>query len=606
MTETAARLLAYPRREDAYAPLRDYAAIGDGRTVALVARDGAIDWLCVPNLDAPALFAAILDNREGGAFQLGPAGPFTAQRRYLPETNVLETTFHTATGAVRVVDALTLPSGGLDPARELVRRVDGLAGEVPLRWRVEPRFRFGRARTRLDIRDGVPIASCGSDALALRAFGAGAPRLGERAFEGAFTLREGERAVLALALAHEEPLVLPSLPDIERRLEGTIAGWHRWAHGCTYDGPWREAVLRSGLALKLLVHAPSGAIAAAATMSLPEEIGGSRNWDYRFAWIRDAAFTLDALLRLGSHEEALSFFWWLLQVWHRTHPRLRVAYRLDGGTRMPERELPLAGYRGSRPVREGNAAAEQLQLGMYGTLLDAVHRYQAGGYRLDGDVTRRVAEVADLVCRIWRQPDSGLWEVRSGRLHFTHSKIMCWVALDRALRLVGDTVRPARAQHWRLEAEAIRRFVDTRCWSSSKRSYVRAAGGEELDASLLVAGFLGFAAADAERLHATIDAVRRELGDGPLVHRYRGEDGLAGEEGAFVACSFWLAHALAHAGRIDEAAAVLDELVGLANDVGLYPEEIDPASGAFLGNLPQGLSHLALVGAATAIAEAAR
>ncbi len=351
-----------------YVPIGDYAAIGDGRTVALVARDGSIDWLCLPDLDSPSVFAAVLDADRGGRFALRPESPAEVRRRYLPDTNVLETTFTTGEGVVRVTDAMALPSAELGPTRELIRRVDGLAGRVPMRWRITPAFGYGAVRPRLERRGRIPVAVVGPDALAVCCWGAGETQLDEQAIFGRFEASEGSSALVALCAAHQEPLVFPRRAHVEARLEATIAYWRRWAAQRSYDGPWRDAVIRSALALKLLFHAPSGAIAAAATTSLPEEIGGERNWDYRFCWVRDSAFTLDALLQLGCPHEAEAFFWWLLHASQLTHPRLQVLYRLDGGERAPERTLELAGYRGSRPVRAGNDAAAQTQLDIYGDL----------------------------------------------------------------------------------------------------------------------------------------------------------------------------------------------------------------------------------------------
>jgi len=412
--------------------------------------------------------------------------------------------------------------------------------------------------------------------------------------------------MIALCAAHQEPLVFPTRTDVEARMEATAAYWRDWAGSREYAGRWRDAVIRSALALKLLFHSPSGAIAAAATASLPEEIGGERNWDYRFCWVRDSAFTLDALLRLGCPSEADSFFWWLLHASQLTRPRLQVLYRLDGGERAPERTLALDGYRGSRPVRVGNAAAQQTQLDIYGDMLQTALIYVQAGGRLDRETGRRLAAMADLVARIWRDPDAGIWEVRSEPRHFTHSKMMCWVALDRALALSEGGQLPSRhAALWRQEVLAIREFIESRCWSQRLRSYTRAADSEELDASLLLGVVFGYDASDAGRLQSTVAAIQRELGHGPLLHRYSGDDGLSGGEGAFLCCSFWLADALARTGRVEEAIALMDQLVSLAGDVGLHAEELDPHTGEQLGNTPQGLVHLALINAAVSITNAA-
>jgi len=591
-----------PRRSS-QAPIREYGAIGDGRTVALIASDGSIDWLCLPNLDSPSVLGGLLDHRRGGRFQLAPEIAFRAQRRYLPNTNVLETTFDTDRGRVRVTDAMTLPRAGLAPQRELVRRVEAISGDVPMRWRVEPRFGYGARPCRIGTRAGVPVASAGADALAVRAWNAGSIVCGPEAIGGEF-VASTSRALLVLSASHAEPLVFPARDEVEARLDSTIDFWRTWAGNRSYDGPWRDAVIRSALALKLLVHAPSGAIAAAATSSLPETLGGERNWDYRYSWPRDSAFTLDAFLALGCSPEADAYFSWLLHASQLTHPRLQVLYRLDGGTRAPERELPLAGYRESRPVRVGNAAAPQLQLDVYGELLQTVHRYAMSGGRLDRETGRRLGEIADEVCRLWRLPDAGIWEVRAEPAHFTQSKLMCWVALERAAELAQEGKLPAGHAHlWKATAEKIREFVDSRCWSPERGSYVRAPGTRELDASLLFTALMGFRPGDEARVDATINAVREELSHGALLYRYRDEDGLPGREGCFVACSFWLVEALARRGRHEEAATLIDELLPLANDLGLYSEEIDPDTGEFLGNFPQGLVHLALISAAATLAD---
>jgi GH15 family glucan-1,4-alpha-glucosidase len=600
-------MTASPRGRPArgFVPIGDYAAIGDGRTVALVARDGSIDWLCLPDLDSPSVFAAVLDADRGGNFALRPEISAEVRRRYLPDTNVLETTFTTAQGVVQVTDAMTLPNTELGPTRELIRLVVGLAGRVPMRWRITPAFDYGAASPRLERRGGVPVALAGPDALAVCSWGAGEAQLDNQSIFGRFETEESGSALIALCESHQEPLVFPPRQDVEARLTATTAYWREWAAKRAYDGPWRNEVIRSALALKLLFHAPSGAIAAAASASLPEEIGGERNWDYRFCWVRDSAFTLQALLQLGCPQEAEAFFWWLLHASQLSRPRLQVLYGLDGSESATERTLELDGYRGSRPVRVGNAAAAQTQLDIYGALLQTALVYTQAGGRLDRETGRRLAGIADLVCQTWRQPDSGIWEVRSEPAHFTQSKMMCWVALDRAVHLcdIGHIPR-AHASTWRREQLAIREFIETQCWSERVGSYTRWAGGEDLDASLLLGILFGYGAPDASRLGSTVDALRRELGRGSLVSRYSGEDGLRGTEGAFLCCSFWLVDALARVGRLDEATALMQELIAVANDVGLYSEEIDPQTNELLGNTPQGLVHLALINAAVSIAKA--
>ena len=603
----AGRIPVVQRTADGYVPIRDYALVGDGRTSALVAKDGSVDWLCLPNVDSPAVFARILDSGRGGSFQLEPAVPYESSRRYLPHTNVLETTFETENGSVRLTDAMTLTDDDhLSPLRELCRRVEGLDGAVPLQWRFEPRFDYGRARTRIERRGAHWVAEYRAEALALGVWGAGEPALdGDDALAGEFLLEQGGSAILSLASAHQQPLVLPGRDDAERRLDRTIEFWQEWSKRCQYDGSWREAVLRSALVLKLLVFAPSGAIVAAPTASLPEWIGGGRNWDYRFTWLRDASSTLDALIRLGMDDEAHAFFWWSMHATRLTQPRLQILYRVDGSAHAKEVEVPeLLGYRGSAPVRIGNGAAHQVQLDVYGAVFESIWLYAEHVGHLDGETGREVAKIADYVCEHWRDRDSGIWEVRSEPAHFTQSKALCWVALGRACSLAERGLIPDRSERWRDEADEIRAFVEVECWSEEKRSYVRAPDLQELDASLLTLAILSYDYPLSERLQATIEAIRRELQEGPFVYRYLGEDGVHGDEGAFLTCSFWLVDALARQGRLDEARSLMDELVTIANDVGLYSEEIDPASREFLGNFPQGLTHLALINAAISIADA--
>lgn len=586
-------------------PIRDYALIGDGRTAALVARDGSIDWLCVPDLDSPSVFARMIDPDHGGHLSLELSGDCASRRRYLPNTNVLETTFETRDGVLRVTDALTLPGRALAPGRELARRFECVAGSVDARWTLEPRFDYGRRPARIRSWPSVAVADAGGDGLAVVVSGGDAVHVSPGRVEGRIRLRRGERALLAVTASHHEPLVLPPPRETEDRLDETIAFWRRWAEARHYSGPWPESVMRSALALKLLVYAPSGAVAAAPTTSLPEELGGARNWDYRFCWVRDSAFTLGALLSIGCGTEARAFFSWLMHASQITRPKLRVLYRLDGRESRREQTLPLAGYMGSTPVRIGNAAADQLQLDMYGGLMQTVWLYVQAGEPLDRDTARRVADIADYVATIWAEPDSGIWEVRSAPRQFTQSKLMCWIALDRALALGAQGAIPGtNAAVWRRERDAIGEFVETHCWSAANRSYSRAAGGDELDASLLLGILFGYGGGDENRLAGTVAAVRRRLATGPYVRRYSGDDGLSGREGAFLTCSFWLVDALARTGSLEEAETLMEELVALANDVGLYSEEIDAADDAFLGNFPQGLTHLALIGAATSCAAA--
>ncbi len=594
-------------RTDGYAPIRDYAAIGDGRTVALVALDGAIDWLCLPNVDSPPVFARLLDAEGGGSFELRPVDRFESEQRYRPGTNVVETTFHTASGSVRVTDALTLADRTVKaPMRELVRIVEGLTGRVALRWSIDPRYGDDRRHFRVDQRHDRLVFLHRHDALALAVWNGGGLERHDGGAAGRLEVAQGGRAALALAAAHQEPLVFVTHDQAEESLDRTAAFWRRWSDAAEYDGPWREAVVRSALVLKLLVFSPSGAIVAAPTTSLPERLGGERNWDYRFSWIRDATWSLDALIRLGYDDEAAAFFFWLMHASRLTQPRFQVLYRVNGDAHVREREVAWPGYRSSGPVRLGNSAVEQLQLDIYGSAIDSIWRYLMGVRKIDKDTAKEIAESADWVAKNWRKPDCGLWEARNEPTHYTQSKAMCWLALERARQLAEEGLIPGRhAARWQAAAEEVRAFYEEHGWDEERGSLVRAPDLRELDAGLLTLSLLDCQEADSPLMLGTLEAVRRELSaGGPLLYRYRGKDGLPPGEGAFLACSFWLAGALAHAGRVDEASGLMEELLEVANHVGLYAEEIDPETGAFLGNFPQGLTHLALINAAAMIEEA--
>ncbi len=589
-------------RTDGYAPIGEYAAIGDGRTVALVARDGAIEWLPLPALDGPAVFASLLDRERCGRFDLAPIAEHTSERRYLDRTNVLETTFKTEDGTVAVTDALSLQDGGQLSWIELVRRVRVVRGTVAMRYTVRPRFDFGFEKTSIEASGHAFLAAAGTQLMALQAWDAGEPAHSAGQIAGEFELAEECSALLVCVFVDSEPLPLPPRPEIEVRLDRTAEAWRRWIDFHTYRGPWREAVTRSLLALKLLIQAETGAVAAAGTTSLPERLGGDRNYDYRYSWVRDSALTLDALGAAGYREQVHASLSWLLDATEPTDPRLEPFYTLDRRVSEGETHLDLAGYRGSRPVRKGNSASGQLQLDCYGDLVETIELYVRHGNRLDPQASRRVVDIADHVCRMWRHEDSSIWELSDLR-HYTLSKIKCWVALDRAIALArAGHVPDGRVEAWLGEAQRIRAWIDANCWSERRRSYAFHAGTDDLDAAVLLAARVGYLDGHDPRLHATIDAVRGELGaGGPLLYRYTGQDR---HEGAFVACSFWLVEALARTGRLDEARRTMNELLALSNDVGLFSEEIDPASGAFLGNFPQGLSHLALVNAAHAVAAA--
>jgi GH15 family glucan-1,4-alpha-glucosidase len=591
------RQMTTARRTDGYVPIEDYALLGDGRTVALVAGDGRVDWWPVPTLDSPPAVAAVLDPQDGGYLDLRPAADFTTTRRYLPGTNVLETTFRTETGSVRVTDALSVGAAGPLPWGELARRVEGVDGTVPMTWKVAPGTRFDTCQPWTETNDGTVSVHLADQHFAVLTFDVGEPTVTGEVVSGEFSSTPDSRGVLVVTTADAEPLFHPDRVDVDHHLDRSISRWQEWSQWVKYDGPWSEAVTRSALTLKLLLFAPTGAIAAAPTTSLPERVGGDKNWDYRYMWVRDSSYTVDALMELGLHEEVQSAVSFLLSAIRRTTPDLHVFYTLNGEVPGANTELNSVGYRGSQPVRAGNAAATQTQLGTFGDLFDTMWHYTKNGHRLDPPTGRMLAELADRCCDLWRQPDAGIWELPEAR-HYTISKMGCWVALDRAVRL-ADTgaTESGHAHRWRHERDRIHAWVDEHCWSPAKNSYTLHAGTDDLDAATLLAGRTGFDR--GERLAGTVEAIRTELGDGPLIYRYTG---MTDEEGAFVACSFWMVVALAHLGQIDQATALMEAAVALANDVGLLSEQMDPTERTMLGNHPQGLSHLALINAATTLA----
>ncbi|HLN68586.1 MAG TPA: glycoside hydrolase family 15 protein [Streptosporangiaceae bacterium] len=589
-------------RADEFAAIESYGLIGDGESVALVARDGCIDWWAAPAMDSPPVFAAILDPAGGGRFALEPAVPYEVTRRYLPGTNVLETTFSTGDGKVRVIDSLNQGANGPLPWAELARDIRPDSGEVPMRWRVTGGTLFHRVRPWARVRD-VPLLHAGDLMVALVAEQAGRPKLGLGEFSGEFTAKAGQNALLTLIAADHAPLVVPSAAEVRTRREASEQAWRKWCKTVPYRGEDHDLVLRSVLALKLLTYAPTGAMAAAATSSLPERIGGDRNYDYRYGWIRDTSFVLDSFIQLGLTQEVQGTLAWMLSCISASAPEIHPFYGLRGYAPDSETELRLRGYRDSHPARDGNRAVGQPQWGCYGDLLECVWlAVDRAGAHLDPASADLLDELGNRVCDIWTKPDCGIWELDERR-HNTFSKAGCWVALDRLIRLakVGQ-VSDRDVDRWKAERAAIREWINQHCWSEAKQSYVGHAGSDELDASLLLLARAGFVGGRDRRFGQTIRAIRAELtAEGPLLYRFNGARDF---EGAFVACSFWLIDALVRNGHAEEARKLWTDLTGYASDLGLFAEEIDPATGAFLGNMPQGLSHLALLNAAALLASA--
>jgi GH15 family glucan-1,4-alpha-glucosidase len=596
-----------------YAPIDDYGLIGDCRTAGLVSRDGSLDWLCLPRFDSPSVFGALLDARSGGRFRIRPTGVFSTARRYLPNTNILETTFRTDSGSLALRDLLPVASEAekrqaLVPSHQLLREVEGLEGEVEVEVLYEPRPEYGRNRPRLQERGALGLwCEMGGRALVLR----GELALGltddGHAAHGLVRVRAGDRKYLSLSYAEEAPHVVLPLGDVARaRVERTARWWRAWAGRCRYDGPYRESVVRSALVLKLMAYAPSGAVVAAPTTSLPEQPGGVRNWDYRYCWLRDASFTLRALYALGYGEEAEAFLQWMLHATRLTWPELQVVYDVFGEANLPEHELRhLEGYGGARPVRTGNDAHGQLQLDVYGEVVDAVSRFARRGGRFDRDTTKLLDGLGHTVCKRWREPDEGIWEGRSGRFHHTHSKLLCWVALDRLIQMHEGGQLRVCVDQFRAERQAIRAEIEARGYSERLGSYTRTFNGEGLDASLLVLPLYGYLDGSHPRVRSTCRRIQDKLARGALLYRYeaRSDDGLPPGEGAFGICSFWAVECVARGGDLAGATRAFEQLLGYGNDLGLFAEEIQPATGVALGNFPQAFTHIGLINAALTLGE---
>ncbi len=578
--------------------IEDYALIGDTYTVALVGRDGSIDWLCVPRIDSGACFAALLGNADNGRWLLAPEGEIRAsRRRYLGDTLILETEFETATGRVAVLDFM--PVGGERDAVDLVRLVEGRAGEVVMTTELVFRFDYGTTVPWVQRASDGLTAIAGPDALRLRT----PVELEGKDFRtvGRFTVRAGETVPFRLCCFQSYGLE-PDARDPARLLRETRAFWEDWTGRCQVKGQWRDPVVRSLITLKGLTYRPAGGIAAAGTTSLPERIGGSRNWDYRYCWIRDATFTLYAFLLSGLKDEARAWREWLLRVAAGKPSQLQILYGVAGERRIPEVELPwLAGYENSRPVRIGNAAHQQLQLDVYGELFDAFHVARKFGLPAHDHAWEVEKVLLDYLEGAWQLPDQGIWEMRGPPRHFTHSKVMAWVAADRAVKAVERFGLAGPAEHWRELRAKIHADVCDQGFDPERNSFVQSYGSKALDAALLMIPLVGFLPPGDARMVGTVEAIRRELTHDGLVRRYASEeavDGLPGGEGTFITCSFWLVDNLAMLGRWDEARERFEALLALRNDVGLLAEEYDPALRRQLGNFPQAFSHVGLINSA--------
>lgn len=586
--------------------IEDYALIGDMQTAALVARDGSVDWLCLPRFDSPAVFAGLLGTEEHGYWRIAPlSGGQATRRRYRGDSLILESEWDTPRGAVRVIDFMP-PSDELIGAPTIVRIVEGISGHVPVRSETRMRFHYGKVVPWVRRHpDGRTVAVAGPDSVWLQseaeAYGRGMTTYAD------VTVGPGERHAFVLNWwpSHVDA---PLTTDAEEVLDDTERFWQDWVDRCTYRGPWRDAVVRSLITLKALTYAPTGGIVAAPTTSLPEDMGGVRNWDYRYTWLRDAAMTLSALVRTGFLEEAKAWREWLLRAVAGDPENLQIMYGVGGERRLTEYEATwLPGYENSSPVRIGNAAAEQFQLDVYGEVVDALHHGRLAGMEGHDNAHQLQLRLMDFVEDHWRSPDEGIWEVRGPRRHFVHSKVMAWVAVDRTIRmletdsLAGTGANDATLEHLRTVRDEIHHEVCQYGYDAERNTFTQYYGSRELDAALLLIPQVGFLPADDKRVVGTIEAIQHELTEDGFVRRYPthgdgvGLDGLPGDEGAFLACSFWLADDLAMIGRVDEARELFERLLALRNDLGLLAEEWDPRLQRQVGNFPQAFSHVPLI-----------
>ncbi len=590
-----------------YAPLGEYGVIGDLHTVALVSMDASVDFLCLPSFDSPSVFAALLDAERGGRFQIAPVlERATRKQLYLPDTNVLLTRFLHADGVAEVSDFMPVQDAG--HAHTHVRRAKTVRGELRFRMRCDPRFDYARLPHTADLLSDTEVlfvGRAGAEELALRLRSSVPMRLDQGAATAEFTLGADESAWFVLEVVRPQQPSLSAQPDYESdAFKQTVNFWRRWVARSTYDGRWREMVNRSALTLKLLTSRPHGSIVAAPTFGLPETVGGERNWDYRYTWIRDSSFTLYGLMRLGYTQEAAAFMRWVMARIQELKPdgSLQIMYGLDGRHELREETLAhLEGYMGSRPVRIGNAAHVHLQLDIYGELLDSVYLYDKYGSPISHDAWMGVIRLVDWVAAHWREKDESIWEVRGGRQEFLYSRVMCWVAIDRAIRLANKRSFPAPLSRWYDVRDTIYHDIYDRFWDASRRAFVQHPGASTLDASSLLMPLVRFISPTDPRWVSTLRAIERDLVSDSLVYRYRLDDrfsdGLTGQEGTFSMCSFWYVECLSRLGDLPKARFLFEKMLGYATHLGLYGEELGPQA-EHLGNFPQAFTHLALISAA--------
>jgi len=601
-----------------YPPIADYALISDCRSAALVSSSGSIDWCCVPRLDEGSCFGRLLDWEQGGFCSLDPAdGETTLFRRYVEGTLVLETTFRSSGGEARLFDCFTIDESREreGPRCRLLRVIDGVRGHMDFRLQVVPRFDYGEVEPWLRHHGMHVYSATGGDDALMISSDFGLTMTDGHSLEATFAVRAGERARISIAFV--PPNEIEALgpqptegPELDQKLEHTIEWWREWSSQVQLKGPEGPGVVNSAIILKALTNTDTGAIAAAATTSLPESPGGNRNWDYRYSWVRDSCFSVRSLADIGCRAEADAFRGFIERSAAGRAEDLQIMYGLGGERRLTEVTLDhLSGYRGSRPVRVGNAAEDQVQLDVYGLLVEQTWRWHQRGSSPDDDYWRFLLDLIDAAAEHWQDPDRGIWEIRGEPRHFTHSKVMCWAALDRGIRLAEDCLRRAPVKRWAKVRDEVRAAVESEGYDPDRGVFVQTFGGTELDAALLLLPSVEFVAYDDERMLRTTDAISEELDADGLLRRYLPgkeiKDGLEGEEGAFLPCSFWLAECLARQGRLERARSVFDRTVSTGNQLGLFPEEYDPEADEMLGNFPQALTHFSHI-AAVALTELAQ
>jgi GH15 family glucan-1,4-alpha-glucosidase len=593
-----------------YKPISDYGVIGNMVSTALVTKDGSIDWCCLPRFDSPSIFASILDDKKGGKFGIEPSSPFESNQSYTDDTNILQTVFRTETGTVTLTDFMPCyrrADGTLVQFNEIHRIAECTNGEVDLTVTFQPKPEYATVNPFLDITKYGVVVTGGSTQVSLSS---------SYLFKGfadqataSIKLRYGDKTALVLKYGSDRPLIGINKNSFNK-LAKTKAYWQQQARGCVFSGPYRDYIVRSYLALHLLVYSPTGAIVAAPTTSLPEEIGGERNWDYRFTWLRDASLTLNAFSSLGHKEEAIGFMQWLLKVCNKCGPKAQILYDIDFKDPIDERTLDhMDGYRKSRPVRIGNGAYNQRQLDIFGEVLEAAYNYvKIGGYIGNKD-WMLLETFVDAACELWSEPDSGIWEIRGGPFHFVHSKVMCWVAVDRGIQLAKSLSRNEKLSRWQTTAEQIREDILNKGWNPEKEAFTQHYDTEVLDASDLLIPLFGFLPVSDKRIKSTIKHIEKELNWNGLLRRYRTdetEDGLKGSEGAFLWCSFWLVRNLIRLGKLGKAIELYKRLLGYGNHLALFSEMVNPVSGESLGNFPQALTHLAVIVTGLELTEAVK